>query len=388
MPEISKYFDYAATTPVHPEVAAAMEPYFTECFGNPSSAHSWGQTGFAAVENARDGLSRHFNTDAENILFTGSSTESNNTVLNSFVMTYWHKFHKSCHLLISRMEHSAVHQTAEHLQNSGFCTINYLPIDQSGLVNPDDVCRMIRPDTVLVSVIYGNNEIGTINPIPEIGTICAEKGVPFHSDATQFAAHNLLDLQTININFISIAAHKCYGPKGIGALISRSGEKVFPLIYGGRQENSGRAGTHNVPYIVGIGKAYNLLGRDFGKRIPDELDLRNQLINRILSSVPDSVLTGHPSNRLSNHASFAFRDIDGLSLQSLLDQKGFAVSIGSACRSKSMKGQQQLRDIGLDDHWSNGGLRITVGCYSTGQAVDELTESLRNCIAFLRKTGL
>ena len=382
------YFDYAATTPVHPDVLTAMTPYFSEIFGNPSSAHAWGQAGFGAVEDARRRLAAWFRTESENIIFTGSSTEANNMVLHGLVMRYWNQAHVPGHVLISRMEHSAVRQTAEMLERSGFCSLDMLPIDSDGVVDPQDVARMLRPDTVVVSVIYGNNEIGTINPVAEIGAVCAERGVPFHSDATQFAAHNRLELRLLPVDFISVAAHKCYGPKGIGALIKKTAAPVPPLIHGGRQENAERAGTHNVPFIVGMAETYHLLETDFERRIPVESEMRERLIQQILDSVPDSRLTGHRTKRLSNHASFAFKNIDALSLQSILDQKGFAVSIGSACRSKSVKGQQQLRDIGLDDHWSNGGLRLSVGMYTTAEAVDALVKAIAESVAFLRKSGL
>ena len=387
MPDITKYFDYAATTPVHPDVTATMNPYFSECFGNPSSAHQWGQSAFAAVEEARESLSKHFQTDPENICFTGSSTESNNTILNHYVMSYWNENKKPGHLIISPLEHSAVEQTAQHLQDTGFCIVDYLPVDHYGIVNPDDLSGMIRKDTVLVSVIYGNNEIGSINPISDLGYICQAKNVPFHTDATQFAAHQLVDLQKLPVDFISIAAHKCYGPKGIGALIGSSKNKILPLIYGGRQEKAQRAGTHNVPYIVGMAKAYEILKSKIDDRISVEKRHRDRIIEQILTKIPDVVITGHPTNRLSNHTSFTFRNVDGLSLLALMDQSGFAVSIGSACRSTSIKGQQQLRNIGLDDEWTNGGLRITVGAYTTDDAVDELTETLARCISFLRRNG-
>lgn len=385
MPDISKYFDYAATTPVHPDVVNAMSPYFSECFGNPSSAHRWGQDAFTAVEEARESLSKHFHTNPENICFTGSSTESNNTVLNHFVMSYWNENRKPGHLIISPLEHSAIGQTAQHLHEAGFCVLDYIPVDHHGIVNPDDLSRMIRKDTVLVSVIYGNNEIGSVNPIPDLGNICKMKNVPFHTDATQFAAHQLVDLQKLPVDFISIAAHKCYGPKGIGALISNSNINIMPLIFGGRQEKAQRAGTHNVPYIVGMAKAYALLEAECDNRIHAEKRHRDRIFEQISTKIPDVVITGHPTNRLSNHTSFAFRNVDGLSLLALLDQSGFAVSIGSACRSTSIKGQQQLRNIGLDNEWTNGGLRITVGAFTTDDAVDELTETLARYISFLRK---
>lgn len=385
MSDISNYFDYAATTPVHPHVAEAMIPYFSESFGNPSSAHQWGQQAFAAVEEARESLSKHFHTGPENICFTGSSTESNNSILNHFVMSYWNENKKPGHLIISPLEHNAVGQTAKHLQDSGFCVVDYLPVNHHGIVNPNDLAGMIQKDTVLVSIIYGNNEIGSINPISDLGMICRSKNIPFHSDATQYAAHHMMDLQNLPVDFVSIAAHKCYGPKGIGALISSSKNKILPLIYGGRQENTQRAGTHNVPYIVGMARAYAILKSEYQDRSTTEKYFRDRIIHQILTTIPDSIVTGHPENRLSNHTSFAFRHIDGLSLLALMDQSGFAVSIGSACRSTLIKGQQQLRDIGLSDEWINGGIRITVGAFTTDRAVDELIITLARHVSFLRK---
>ncbi len=381
------YFDYAATTPVHPDVVARMKPYFSDHFGNPSSAHSWGQDAFAAVEAARQQLAAWFHTDSEQIIFTGSSTEASNMVFSSLVFDHWLRTKTPGHVLISRMEHSAVRQIAEYLEHSGFCSLDWMPIDSNGMVDPQDVARMLRADTVLVSVIYGNNEIGTINPIPEIGVICATRAVPFHSDATQYAAHNRLALDALPLDYVSIAAHKCYGPKGIGALIKKKAAPLQPLIHGGRQENAERAGTHNVPYIVGMAEAYRLLADEFAGRVAEEQTLRNLLIEKMLAAVPDCRLTGHAEQRLSNHASFALKNIDALSLQSILDQRGFAVSIGAACRTTTMKGQQQLRDIGLDDSWSNGGLRLSVGIYTTPAAVDAVVTAVAESAAFLRRSG-
>ena len=390
MQNLENYFDYAATTPVLPEIHNQMEPYFSEQFGNPSSVHSFGQEAYAAVEDARDSLRTYFHLpDSSAIFFTGSSTEACNSILFSTIFSAWKRGEKPCHVLISPLEHSAVRETVAFLQKCVFCEAEELAVNSFGQVDPEDVRKKIKPNTALVSVIYGNNEIGTINPIAEISQICAEKGVPFHSDATQYAAHHKLDLRQSNISYLNIAAHKCYGPKGVGALIVQKDElKSFtPLIHGGKQEDGKRAGTHNVPYIVGLSAAYSLLHRDGVLRINKEKADRDLLIQMVLNLIPDSMLTGHPEQRLSNHASFSFKNIDSLILQSVMDQKGFAVSVGSACRSKEIRGQQQLVAIGLGPTWSNGGLRITVGHYTTQAAIQNLVSALAEAVSDIRKTS-
>ena len=385
---IENYFDYAATTPLLPTIFTRMQPYFTNLFGNPSSAHRFGQQAYGAVEDARNILLDHFHiTNPDNLIFTGSSTEACNTILWATVFQYWKIYGKPGRLLISPLEHSAVNETARFLQDAGFCIIDQLPVNQYGQVDPDDVRKMIRSDTVLVSVIYGNNEIGTINPIPEIARVCKEKGIPFHTDATQYVAHNQIDFGNSEISMMNIAAHKCYGPKGTGAILLGNGvENFLPFIHGGKQENGKRAGTHNVPYIVGMAAAYQILDNEFNKRIAFERQKRDLLIQLISENIPDCLLTGHPTERLTNHASFAFKGIDSLVLQSLLDQKGFAVSIGSACRSSKIHGQQQLIDIGLSSEWANGGLRITVGIYTTDDAIYSLVNALKRSIRILRRS--
>ncbi len=384
MNHIENYFDYAATTPVDPEVLKSMEPYFFENFGNPSSAHSWGQEAFAAVENSRSVLAELFHADSAGVIFTGSSTEANNMILNHAVLKWYTKNHTPAHILISSMEHSAVRAPSQALQEMGFCEAEQISTDSYGRIDPDEVKRRIRSNTVLVSIIYGNNEIGTINPISEIGLICRNEGIPFHSDATQYAAHARIDMEAMNLDYMTIAGHKCYGPKGIGALIKRDAEPLIPLVYGGRQEIGQRAGTSNVPYIMGIRKAYEIRLQKINEFAEKEKLFRDEIIKSVLEQIPDAVLTGHPQERLANHASFAFKNVDATALQALLDRRGFAVSIGSACRSTAVKGQQILRNLQLSEDFINGGLRITVGRYNTEKSVRELVNAIKETVLFLR----
>ncbi len=391
MQKIEHYFDYAATTPMLPEVITAIQPYFSQDFANPSSAHQFGQRAFSAVENARETLKQALNLSADDsIIFTGSSTEACNMILHHRVFSAWEQTGKACHVITSPLEHSAVREPLIAMQKWGWCELEFLPVNSCGQVSPDDVKERIRPDTALVSVIYGNNEIGTINPIPEINQICAERDVYFHSDATQFAAHHPLEKNRKFPLTFNIAAHKCYGPKGSGALIYRNvkNDSITPLIYGGKQQNGLRSGTLDVPSIVGLASAFSVFHASHAKRLAHETAARDRIISLVLDQIPDTQLTGHPTERLANHASFAFKNIDSLTLQAVLDQKGFAVSVGSACRSNAIRGQQQLIDLGLNADWASGGLRITAGIYTTDDAIDELVSALTESVAFLRRSGL
>jgi cysteine desulfurase len=321
------YLDYAATTPVDQRVLKKMLPYFSEQFGNPSSIHFWGQQAEYALDQARRMVANDLNASEEEIVFTSCGTESDNLAIRGALFNGEKK-----HILISPVEHHAVLSTAEQLANTFGFMLEILPVDQYGRVDPSEVEKRIRKDTALVSVIYGNNEIGTINPVAEIGKICREKGVLFHSDAVQAAAHLKMDVERDQIDLLAIGAHKFYGPKGVGALYVRNGTRLLPSQTGGKQEKSLRAGTQNIPYIIGLAEALQITNLEIADRKPKLESLRDHVIGRILEEVPDSRLTGHPTQRLPNHASFAFKGVDGNFLLMLLDNAGFACSSGSACK--------------------------------------------------------
>lgn len=380
------YFDYAATTPIHPGVRDAMKPYLDENFGNPSAPYEIGRRSYQAIFQARETIRDHFNASPEDrIVFTGSSTEAANQVVWSVVLDHWRKTGKAGTILISATEHSAVRNTVTELAKMGFCEAEAIPVDADAVVRLETLEEKIRSNPILVSIIGANNELGTIQPIARIAEICAAAGVPFHSDATQLAAHELIELQTVKIDYLTASAHKLYGPKGIGAIVARKDAILTPIIFGGSQEAGFRAGTENVAYIVAMAEAYRILKTDFEVRTAEEKKIRDRIISRVLAEIPDSCLTGHAENRLSNHASFAFKHVDSLTVQSALDQRGFAVSIGSACRSNRIRGQQQLVEIGLPPEWLNGGLRITTGMYATRESADALVDALKETVQFVRR---
>lgn len=385
MQRLENYFDYAATTPILPEVRDAMNPYFNELFGNPSAPYAFAQRAFHAVCQARESLRVHFNASAgDRIVFTGSSTEAANQVVWSCVLDHWRKTGKAGTVLISATEHSAVRNTVYGLAMMGFCEAEIVPVGADAKVRCDILEEKIAARPILVSIIGANNELGTIQPVAGIAEICRAVQVPFHCDATQLAAHSLIDLQTAPIDYLTISAHKLYGPKGIGAIVARDGAVLNPMIFGGSQESGFRAGTENVAYIVGMAEAYRILKTDFAVRSAQERKIRDWIISGVLSEIPDSRLTGHAEDRLNHHASFSFRNVDSLLLQSALDQRGFAVSIGSACRSNQIRGQQQLIEIGLSPEWINGGLRITTGLYSTSDSAAALLAALKDTVRTLR----
>ncbi|AOH43465.1 hypothetical protein BEQ56_08235 [Anaerolineaceae bacterium oral taxon 439] len=385
MATIENYFDYAATTPVHPRAAAAMQRYFQSDFGNPSSAHAFGQVAFHAVQASRDSLLTHFNAPAgSEIVFTGSSTEAANLVIWSRAIDFYRRTGRPGLILISATEHAAVRNTVSQLEAYGFCRMKVIPVDSAAILRLDVFEASLAEDPVLVSIIGANNELGTVQPVREVVRMCQAAGVPYHCDATQLVAHSLLDLTECPVDYLTFSGHKCYAPKGIGALIAREPSSLRAHIFGAGQERGLRAGTENVPYIVAIAEAYRLLKETYPERVRAETGLRERLIGRVLDEVPDVRLTGDPESRLSNHASFSFKGIDSLMLQSALDQEGYAVSIGSACRSNQVRGQQQLVEIGLPPDWLSGGLRITNGLYSTPESVDGLVGALKEAVSKIR----
>ena len=364
-----------------------MLPFYQHQFGNPSSAHFFGQKGEGAVEEARLTVSKAFNCAVENIIFTSGGTESDNLALRG-TSFFARKSRDVNRILTTPVEHPAVANTVRQLQEIFGFDVDYLSVDSFGMVAPDEVKKKITKHTSLVSVIYANNEIGTINPIKEIGSICRLKGVPFHTDAVQAAAHLAINTEVENIDLLTIGAHKFYGPKGVGVLIKRGNVAIVPTQTGGSQEQGLRAGTHNVPYIVGLAKALELARRSFELTETKLRSLRDRLIESVQTQIPDVKLTGHPTQRLSNHASFIFKGIDGNQLVIVLDRAGFACSSGSACKTGNPKPSEVLKAIGVPDDWALGSLRVTLGNQTTKEELNSFVASLVGIVARLRKTRL
>jgi cysteine desulfurase len=362
-----------------------MLPFFEVNFGNPSSSHFYGQKGEGAIEEARVTVANAFSSKPENIIFTSGGTESDNLALRGTSLLS-RKSKRSNRILTTLVEHPAVANTVRQLHDEFGFEVDYLPVDSFGMVDPEDVKKNIKKDTSIVSVIYANNEIGTINPIKEIGAICTTLDTPFHTDAVQAAAHMVIDMQVENIDLLTIGGHKLYGPKGVGALIKRPDIQFFPTQTGGSQEQGLRAGTHNVPYIVGLAKALELSQKSFVETELRIKDFRDHLIAKVLDQIPDSKLTGHTTQRLSNHASFVFQGINGNQLVIVLDRAGFACSSGSACKTGNPKPSEVLRAIGVPGELALGSLRVTLGNQTTREELDRFVASLVEIVARLRKT--
>jgi cysteine desulfurase len=378
------YLDYAATTPLDPRVLQAMMPFFDQDFGNPSSIHRYGQTAEAALENSRECLARDLNARADEIVFTACGTESDNLALRGVALARW-KNHQANHILISPVEHHAVTYTAQQLAREFGFSVELLPVDRTGRIDPEAVAGRIRDDTAIVSVIFAKNEIGTLNPIREIGAVCRQHGVPFHTDAVQAAAHLPIDVQALNVDLLALGAHKFYGPKGVGALYVRKGTEIMPVQTGGGQEQGLRAGTQNIPYIVGMAEAFHLAQTERSERSIRVIPLRDRMIGSVLEAIPETQLTGHPDLRLPNHASFVFKGVDGNALLMLLDSQGFACSSGSACKTGDPEPSDVLLAIGLDREWALGSLRITLGKDSTPADAETLIQALPGLIDQARR---
>jgi cysteine desulfurase len=378
------YLDYAATTPVDPRVMQAMLPYFSESFGNPSSIHKFGQTAESALENARLTIAKTMDCLPEEIIFTSCGTESDNLALRGSAFLA-RKERGANHLLISPVEHHAISRTAEQLASLHGFELEYLPVDSFGRTSVEDVACCLRPDTAIVSVIYANNEIGTLNPISKIGQLCRSQGITFHTDAVQAAGYLTLNVNSLNTDLISIGAHKFYGPKGIGAIYIRKGLSILPSQTGGGQEYGIRAGTQNIPYIVGMAEALRLTQAEKEDRTASLKPLRDHLIGSILEEIPEVQLTGHPEERLPNHASFIFKRVDGNALLMMLDLEGFACSSGSACKTGNPEPSDVLTSLGFTHDWALGSLRVTLGMYTTSSEIEAFLEVLPNVISRLRK---
>jgi cysteine desulfurase len=372
------YMDHSATTPVDPDVRDAMLPYFSEKFGNPSSLYTIGREARRAIEEARQKVADLIGAKKEEIIFTGSGTESDNLAIKG---TVYRNRKKGDHIITSSIEHHAVLNTCKYLEKQGF-KVTYLPVSSEGLVNPADVAGAITPKTILISVMHANNEIGTIQPIEEIGKIAKEKEIPFHTDAVQTAGKIPINVDALGVNLLSMSAHKIYGPKGVGALYIRKGTFVEPQLHGGGHERNLRSSTENVPGIVGFGKAAGLAK----ERLPQEealAKLRDSLVRGVLE-IKDSYLNGHPTKRLPNNANFRFSYIEGESMILNLDMKGVAASTGSACSSTSLEPSHVLLAIGLKPEESHGSLRLTLGHENTQEDVDYVVSVLPEIVNKLR----
>ncbi len=369
------YLDYAATTPIDSRVFDAMLPYFTENFGNPSSTHRYGQKAEAAVEAARETIAAILHCRPAEVVFTSCGSESDNLALRGAALA--RRAQTGAHwILTARAEHHAVSKTAERLEKETGFRVEWLDLDEFGMVRPEAVEKAICKETALVSVMYSNNEIGTVNPIRAIAEVCRKHGVPLHTDAVQAAAYLPVDVDALGVDLLSLGAHKFYGPKGIGALYIRKGTPIQPVLTGGGQEFGLRAGTHNVPLIVGLAEALRLADVEREERAARLLPLRDRIIGTVLEEIPDSRLTGHPVERVPNHASFVFRGVDGNLLLNLLDGAGFACSSGSACKTGSPEPSEVITSLGLPREWALGSLRVTLGLGTTPGDVASFLEAL------------
>lgn len=375
------YFDHAATTYVKPEVLDAMIPYFTQHYGNPSSIYSIGRDSKRAIEESREKVAKAINADAKEIFFTGSGSEADNWAIKG--IAYANK-KKGNHIITTSIEHHAVLHTCQYLENDGF-EVTYLPVDTDGLINPEDVRKAIKDNTILISIMFANNEIGTVQPIAEIGKIAKEKGVYFHTDAVQAVGNVPIDVNEMNIDLLSMSGHKFYGPKGVGALYIRKGVKITTFMHGGAQERGRRASTENIAGIVGIAKALELATVNLEEHNKKLVALRDRIIKEIEEKIPYVKLNGHREKRLPGNVNFSFSYIEGESLLLMLDMKGIAASSGSACTSGSLDPSHVLLAIGLPHETAHGSLRISLGDENTEADVAYLIETLVPIVARLRE---
>ncbi len=374
------YLDNAATTKVDPEVYQAMLPYFEEMYGNASSIYRFAGKASTAVADARKTVADAIGAKTNEIYFTGGGSESDNWALKA---TAFAKRNKGRHIITTKIEHHAILHTCEYLEKLGF-EVTYLDVDENGIVKLDELKKAIREDTILITIMFANNEIGTIEPIKEIGAIAHEHGIIFHTDAVQAFGHLPIDVNEMNIDILSASGHKINGPKGVGIMYLRNTVRLGSFIHGGGQERGKRAGTHNTPGIVGFAKATEVALRKMDERIKYETELRNYLIDRVLTEIPYTKLNGHPTERLTNNANFSFRFIEGESLLIMLDQKGICGSSGSACTSGSLDPSHVLLAIGLPHEIAHGSLRLTLSDEITKEDIDYVVDSLKQIVSRLR----
>jgi cysteine desulfurase len=373
------YLDNSATTPVDKRVLEAMKPFFSEMYGNASSLHKFGQEAKRNMEESREKIAEMINAKREEIIFTSGGTESDNLTIKGICFANKQKNH----IITSKIEHHAVLNTCHWMEKQGF-EVTYLPVDKYGLINPVTLESEIKDNTGLVSIMFANNEIGTIEPIAQIGKICREKGVIFHTDAVQAFGKIPIDVNKLNIGLLSMSAHKLYGPKGVGALFVRNDINIEPIIHGGGHENEIRSGTENIAGIVGFGKAAEIAKKEMKKEVERETKMRDKLIKGVLK-IENSHLNGHPVKRLPNNANFWFDFIEGESLVVWLDSKGIAASTGSACSSKSLEPSHVLLAIGLKHEQAHGSLRMTLGKENSMRDINYVLGTLPEIVEKLRK---
>lgn len=374
------YLDNAATTKTAPEVVEAMLPYFTECYGNPSSVYQFASQGKKAVDASREVIAKALNAKDNEIYFTAGGSESDNWALKAAAEAYQNKGN---HIITTKIEHHAILHTAQYLEKHGF-EVTYVDVDEDGVVKLEDLKAAIRPTTILISVMFANNEIGTIQPIKEIGEIAHENGILFHTDAVQAFGHVPIDVDECHIDMLSASGHKINGPKGVGVLYIRKGVKIRSFVHGGAQERKRRAGTLNVPGIVGFGAAVTRAMASMEEYAKKETELRDYLIGRIEEEIPYCRLNGHRTTRLPNNVNFSFRFIEGESLLIMLDMKGICASSGSACTSGSLDPSHVLLAIGLPHEIAHGSLRLTLSDETTKEELDYVVEELKGIISRLR----
>ena len=376
------YLDNAATTKVLPEVIEAMIPYYTEFYGNPSSFHGFARDAHKGLDDARRTVAKCLNAaNPGEIYFTGGGSEGDNMILRGVAQAYRKKGN---HIITSKIEHHAILHTLQELANKGLAEVTYLDVDENGLVDPEAVRAAIRPETILVSVMTANNEVGTIEPIKEIGAVCREAGVLFHTDAVQAIGHIPVDVQDMNIDLLTLTAHKFHGPKGVGAVYIRKGVRVPAMITGGGQENKKRAGTENVPGIVGLAKALEIQTENLEANMQKMTALRDKLIAGVEEKIPTVHLNGHRTQRLPNNVNFGIRYIESESILLMLDLKGIAASSGSACTSGSLDPSHVLLAMGISHEEANGSLRMTLSEFTTEEEIDYVLEVLPPIVQRLR----
>jgi len=374
------YMDYAATTPVDPRVLKAMQPYFNKKFGNTMSLHKHGREAKQALTQSRETVAKLMNAKPDELIFTASATEANNTVIKGIAYT---NKNKGKHIIISAIEHHCILEPAQWLEHQGY-EITKLSVDKNGLINLNELEKSIRKDTILVSIMHANNEIGTIQDIEQIGRICEEKNVYFHSDAAQSFGKISIDVKKMNIDMLSINAHKMYGPKGVGGLYIRKGTKIEPLLHGGGQEKHIRASTVNVPGIVGFAEAAKIQQKEMKSDAKKQVQFRDKLIDELLN-IEDAYLNGHKTKRLPNNTNFWFAYIEGESLLMQLDIAGISASTGSACSSDSLEASHVLLATGLEAKQAHGSLRLSLGKYTTKEEIDYVLDTIPKAVNKLRE---
>jgi len=374
------YLDYAATTPCDPEVIAAMQPYFFDKFGNPSSIHSFGQEAKKAIEEAREIAASCLVAKPEEIIFTSGGTESDNFAVKGVAYALQKK---GDHIITSEIEHHAVSEPAQFLKQAGF-KVTFVKVDKYGLVDPADIKKAITDKTILISIMHANNEIGTIQPVAEIGKIAREKGIHFHTDAVQTVGHIPVNVNELNADLLSLSAHKFYGPKGVGVLYVRKGVRIERFLHGGGQERGRRGSTHNTPGIVGLGKALQLCQKTMQEEAQFQIRLRDRLVKELLEKIPEIYLNGHPTQRLPNNVNVSVKYIEGESILLSLDMLGLAASTGSACTSESLEPSHVLLAIGLPHEIAHGSLRLSLGRWTKTEDIDNLLEHLPTVVSNLR----